>query len=64
MTQSRTEKGTFAKVYREPRGKPIALRLPESIDKEARTIAGDNLIDFIKEAIAEKVAREKAQKTA
>lgn len=63
MKQSRVEKGRFGRIYAEPRGKAIALRLPESIDKEARIIAGDKLADFIREAVAEKVAREKTQKT-
>ena len=40
-----------------------AKRSLESIDKEARIIAGDKLADFIREAVAEKVAREKTQKT-
>lgn len=64
MKQPHVEKGRFGRIYTEPRGKAIALRLPESVDREARMIAGDKLTDFIKEAVAEKVAREKAQMTA
>lgn len=64
MKQPHVEKGRFGRIYTEPRGKAIALRLPESIDKEARLIAGDKLTDFIREAVAEKVAKEKPQLTA
>lgn len=61
MKQPHVEKGRFGRIYAEPRGKAIALRLPESIDKQARIIAGDNLTDFIREAVAEKLERDLKQ---
>lgn len=44
--------------------KPIALRLPESVDRQARELAGDDLVNFVRQAVAEKVARECQQQEA
>jgi hypothetical protein len=59
MKQPRTEKGTFESQYKERRGQPIAIRLPESLDTQLREVVGwesasDNpkLKQWIEEAIA------------
>jgi TfoX/Sxy family transcriptional regulator of competence genes len=59
MKQPRTEKGTFESQYTEKRGQPIAIRLPESLDKQLREVVGwesasDNpkLKQWIEKAIA------------
>lgn len=59
----RTRKGKFASVYNEPRGKPIAFRLPMSVDTSLREIAGDNIVSFIQQAVVEKLARERGSKS-
>ncbi len=53
-------RGKFSSQYREPRGKPLALRLPESLDKELRELAGDNLKQWVEDAIALKIKQEKS----
>lgn len=57
--QPRTDKGTFGSQYKERRGQPIALRLPENLDKKLREAIEwesneDNpkLKQWIEEAIA------------
>lgn len=56
--QPRSEKGLFGSAYREPRGEPIALRLPKSLDTILRQAAGDQLKLWVEQAIAEKLERE------
>ena len=57
MKQPRV-KGKFGSPYREPRGEPIALRLEKSLDEAVREVAGNNLKDWVRQAIAEKLERE------
>ena len=57
-------KGKFGSPYKEPRGEPIALRLPISLDQSVREVAGDDLKNWLKQAIAEKLARETQQNQA
>ena len=66
MQQPRTKKGTFESQYRERRGQPIALRLPESLDARLRDAvgwksSGDNpqLKQWIEEAIAARLSGHK-----
>ena len=59
VNQPRNKDGKFGRAYVEPRGKAIALRLPESIDREARKLAGEDLVEFNRKAVAEKVEWEK-----
>jgi hypothetical protein len=54
-----TGKGYFTVVGKEPLSKKIlAVRLPESLDAQARQVAGDDLSGWLREAIAEKLERE------
>ncbi|WP_218596928.1 hypothetical protein [Chroogloeocystis siderophila] len=39
--------------------KPISIRLPPSLEAELRAVAKDALAPWIREAIAEKLARDK-----
>jgi hypothetical protein len=59
MQQPRNKKGTFESQYKERRGQPIAIRLPESLDAQLRNAVGwksseDNpkLKQWIEQAIA------------
>lgn len=54
-------KGKFGSPYNEPQGEPIAFRLPISLDRSLREIAGDDLKGWVKQAITEKLARENQQ---
>lgn len=59
-----TGKGYLKHWYDEPRAKkPIQFRLPQSIDEQARAIAGDNLVEFAQQAIIEKIEREQKKST-
>jgi hypothetical protein len=49
--------GRFASPYAESRGPLISLRLPVSIDQQLRIVAGENVKDWIEQAIREKLAR-------
>lgn len=51
-------KGKFSSPYKEPRGEPIALRLEKSLDQAVREVAGDNLKDWVRQAITEKLERD------
>ena len=62
MQQPRTKKGKFDSPYSERRGKPISIRLPESLDQQLRELVGwqssaDNpkLKQWLEEAITEKL---------
>ncbi len=66
MLQPRTKKGTFESQYKERRGQPIAIRLPESLDAQLRDAvgwesSGDNpkLKQWIEEAIAARLSENK-----
>lgn len=62
MKGNRTGKGYFQVQGKEPLAKkPVMARLPVSIDKALRELAGDELSDWIREAIAEKLEREQQQ---
>ncbi len=68
MQQPRTKKGTFESQYKERRGQPISIRLPESLDQKLRDAVGwksseDNpkLKQWLEDAI---MARLSEQKTA
>ncbi len=65
MQQPRTKKGTFESQYKERRGQPIALRLPESLDAQLRDAVDwktseDNpkLKQWIEEAIAARLSEQ------
>ena len=62
MQQPRTKKGKFGSPYPERRGKPISIRLPESLDQQLRELVGwqssaDNpkLKQWLEEAISDKL---------
>jgi hypothetical protein len=66
MQQPRNKKGTFESQYKEKRGQPIAIRLPESLDAQLRDAVGwksseDNpkLKQWIEEAIAARLSENK-----
>ena len=40
MQQPRTKKGKFESQYKEKRGQPISIRLPESLDQKLRDAVG------------------------
>lgn len=62
MKGNRTGKGYFRVQGSEPLAKkPIMARLPVSVDIALRELAGDELSDWIREAIAEKLEREQQQ---
>lgn len=61
MNQPRAAGGKFGSPYKEPRGKAIALRLPQSLDEAVRAAAGDNLKSWIEDAIALKLKQELEQ---
>lgn len=64
MRKRDTKTGKFV-TEREPvDSKPITVRLPRSLEAELRQYAGDALAPWIREAIAEKLEREKRQKIA
>ena len=64
MKNRDTKTGRFVTDKEPVDSKPIALRLPRSLEAELREHAGDALAPWIREAIAEKLEREKRQKTA
>jgi hypothetical protein len=66
MQQPRNKKGTFESQYKEKRGQPIALRLPQSLDEQLRDAIGwksseDNpkLKQWIEKAIAARLSENK-----
>ncbi len=62
MKGNRTGKGHFQVKGSEPLAKkPVMARLPVSIDTTVRELAGDELSNWIREAIAEKLEREQQQ---
>ncbi len=62
MKGNRTGKGYFQVKGSEPLAKkPVMARLPVSVDTALRELAGDELSDWIREAIAEKLEREQQQ---
>jgi hypothetical protein len=67
MQQPRNKKGTFESQYKEKRGQPIAIRLPESLDAQLRDTVGwksseDNpkLKQWIEEAISTQLSEKAA----
>ncbi len=59
MKGNRTGKGYFKLKGAEPLAKKAVMaRLPISMDAAVREIAGDDLSDWIRQAIAEKLERE------
>ena len=62
MKGNRTGKGYFQVKGSEPLAKkPVMARLPISVDTALRELAGDDLSNWIREAIAEKLDRELKQ---
>ncbi len=62
MKGNRTGKGHFQVKGSEPLAKkPVMARLPVSIDTTVRELAGDELSNWIREAIAEKLERDLKQ---
>ena len=65
MEQPRDAKtGKFGQTGKEPKGPPIALRLPRSLDSQLREAAGPDVNSWIERAIAEKLGQQKSSKTA
>lgn len=55
---NRTGKGYYQVVGSERMSRrPITLKLPESVDRQVRELAGDDLAAFIRLAVAEKIQR-------
>lgn len=62
MKGNRTGKGYYQVQGAEPVAKKaLAVKLPVSMDKAVREIAGDNLSGWIREAIAMKLAQEQQE---
>ena len=62
MKGNRTGKGYFHSKRTEPLCKqPLTVKLPQSMDKNLREVAGDNLADWVRDAIAQKLAQEKQE---
>ncbi|MBV8883830.1 MAG: hypothetical protein JO235_07495 [Chroococcidiopsidaceae cyanobacterium CP_BM_RX_35] len=60
-----TGKGYFAVKGSEPLAKnAVAVRLPESMDKELRLLAGDHLSEWLRGVIAEKLEQERQKSLA
>ncbi|MDV2997543.1 MAG: hypothetical protein N4J56_007248 [Chroococcidiopsis sp. SAG 2025] len=60
MKGNRTGKGYFQVQGTEPVAKkPLTVKLPVSMDAAVREIAGDRLADWVRDAIAQKLAQEK-----
>jgi len=60
-----TGKGYFTVDGPEPLSKKaLHVRLPESRDAEVRELAGDKLSEWLREAIVEKIEREKQREPA
>ncbi len=59
MKGNRSGKGYFKAMGDEPLSRQqIGTKLPLSLEKEVRQVAGDNLSAWIREAILEKLERE------
>ena len=59
MKGNRSGKGYFNAMGDEPLSRQqIGTKLPLSLEKEVRQVAGDNLSAWIREAIIEKLERE------
>jgi hypothetical protein len=55
--------GKFGQIGAEPKGQPIALRLPQSLDERLRqTVPADEIKEWIQAAIAEKLDQVLGQK--
>lgn len=64
MKGNRTGRGSFQRQGIEPLAKkPVMARLPVSIDTTVRELAGDNLSDWLRSAIAEKLEREQCDRS-
>jgi len=62
MRKRDTESGKFVTDKEPVVSQPISVRLPPSLLAELRAYAGDAVAPWIREAIAEKLDREKRQK--
>lgn len=64
MRKRDTQSGQFVTGSEPVVSKPISVRLPPSLEAELRKAAGGAIAPWIREAIAEKLKREKHQKSA
>lgn len=64
MRKRDTQSGQFVTDSEPVVSKPISVRLPPSLEAELRAVAGDAVAPWIREAIAEKLKREKHQESA
>lgn len=62
MRKRDTQSGKFVTDKEPLTSKPIGIRLPSSLLAELRVYAGDAVSPWIREAIVEKLEREKSQK--
>jgi hypothetical protein len=63
MRKRDTQSGKFVTDQEPVVSKPISVRLPPSLEAELRAVAGDAVAPWIREAIAEKLERDKDHKT-
>lgn len=63
MRKRDTQSGKFVTDKDPVVSKPIGVRLPLSLEAELRAVAGDAVASWIREAIAEKLERERRRKT-
>ncbi|AFZ32976.1 hypothetical protein IQ230_00735 [Gloeocapsopsis crepidinum LEGE 06123] len=59
MSKRDLKSGKFVTDSEPVISKPISIRLPPSLEAELRAVAGDAVAPWIREAIAEKLARDK-----
>lgn len=65
MKGNRTGKGYFEVKGAEPVAKkPLTVKLPISMDKAVRKVAGEDLSGWLRQAIAEKLEREQQEMSA
>lgn len=63
MRKRDVQSGQFVTDSEPVVSKPISVRLPPSLEAELRAVAGDAIAPWIREAIAEKLKREKHHKS-
>ena len=64
MRKRDTHFGKFVTDKEPVVSKPISIRLPPSLEAELKAVAGDKIASWIREAISEKLERDKQHKSA
>jgi predicted DNA-binding protein len=64
MRKRDTHSGKFVTDKEPVVSKPISIRLPPSLEAELKAVAGDKIASWIREAISEKLERDKQHNSA